>query len=559
MPPTLLEPPTDLTEREIARVVSELPIAAHQELELYLDSRLRAVKPPWRAEFGNGSADLQAALAVLTSPRSVHGQRALPDERRDRDRYAEARSLASVCRNHRNRLAHQPTGGIRDTALVAEIANDFGRLFKALGWQSGAEPFLQTYAAIQRLTYTDFELHRRLTESEAAAAQLRDAEAARDEAERRAGAASEESSAKSKEADELRKALAAERAANGEAIAQWASEREILEKRVDNAPAGRSRQVALAEQAHLEAVIASLSRDFEVRFEKLAERFEELHRDEAASGDTVLPTVLTREIAAPAQTGGQRLATRPSEPVNARATAVESVGESPEALPSPGQPWPYEAGNHSYSIFPSIQDVAEHAAPNRKLSDVIGPGRTKKVVEQLLKHRPEGGVIAVDADGDVSTKRRGRPRIYLGRVSADAWFSGVIGCATVETVNTSELLQRVQAALTALQTRDVATPAVDTLPPPGAKWPFAAGDCAYSLRARDEDVREYETGRLLSEVIGAKKASKVARRLLRHRPEGGMIRVDTDGDVSTQRKSGGGRFYLGRVSADEWFAGVIDA
>lgn len=86
------------------------------------------------------------------------------------------------------------------------------------------------------------------------------------------------------------------------------------------------------------------------------------------------------------------------------------------------------------------------------------------------------------------------------------------------------------------------------------------GDHAYSLKAGVKNVREYaEPRRLVSEVVGAKKAKKVARRLLRHRPEGGMIRVDTDGDVSTQPKSGGGRFYLGGVSREELFGGVIES
>ena len=93
---------------------------------------------------------------------------------------------------------------------------------------------------------------------------------------------------------------------------------------------------------------------------------------------------------------------------------------------------------------------------------------------------------------------------------------------------------------------------------PGEKWPYGAGEFSYSLRPSAGDIYEYETDTWLSDVIGKKKARKVFDRLAAHRPEGGTIRVDSDGDVSTQRKTGGGRFYLGRVTAEEWFPDVID-
>lgn len=88
---------------------------------------------------------------------------------------------------------------------------------------------------------------------------------------------------------------------------------------------------------------------------------------------------------------------------------------------------------------------------------------------------------------------------------------------------------------------------------PGAKWPHGPGPHTYTLVAQRRDVRDRATVRWLSEVIGDEEAGQVADRLLAHRPEGGVIRVDGHGDVTTQRRNGGGRFYLGRVGAAEWF------
>lgn len=93
---------------------------------------------------------------------------------------------------------------------------------------------------------------------------------------------------------------------------------------------------------------------------------------------------------------------------------------------------------------------------------------------------------------------------------------------------------------------------------PGEEWPYGAGEHRYSLRPSTQDIYHYETDTWLSDVIGRKKTKKVVARLAKRRPEGGTIRVDSDDDVSTQRKAGGGRYYLGRVISDEWFPDTIE-
>jgi hypothetical protein len=69
----------------------------------------------------------------------------------------------------------------------------------------------------------------------------------------------------------------------------------------------------------------------------------------------------------------------------------------------------------------------------------------------------------------------------------------------------------------------------------GQRWPYGAGELSYSLGPSAGDIYEYQTDTWLSDVIGNKKARKICDRLAEHRPEGGTIRVDSDGDVSTQR------------------------
>ena len=217
----------------------------------------------------------------------------------------------------------------------------------------------------------------------------------------------------------------------------------------------------------------------------------------------------------------------------------------------PGEKWPYGAGEHSYSLRPSTQDIY-HYDTDTWLSDVIGKKKTKKVFARLAEHRPEGGTIRVDSDGDVSTQRKaGGGRFYLGRVTTDEWFPDVI---EDESVDPSSRRAGVPGA-PALRT-DVG-PAVHSVLP-GEKWPYGAGEHSYSLRPSTQDIYHYDTDTWLSDVIGKKKTKKVFARLAEHRPEGGTIRVDSDGDVSTQRKAGGGRFYLGRVTTDEWFPDVIE-
>src|SRR3954454_17716381 len=219
----------------------------------------------------------------------------------------------------------------------------------------------------------------------------------------------------------------------------------------------------------------------------------------------------------------------------------------------PGQKWPYGTGEYSYSLRPWAEDVYEYET-DTWLSDVVGKKKARKVVERLSQYRPEGGTIRVDSDGDVSTHRKsGGGRFYLGRVSPKEWFPDVIRAATSAPAPTAPEVRRIASS----PPRTDVGPASHSVRP-GQKWPYGTGEYSYSLRPWAEDLYEYETDTWLSDVVGKKKARKVVERLSQYRPEGGTIRVDSDGDVSTQRRSGGGRFSLGRVPPKEWFPAVIE-
>jgi hypothetical protein len=75
------------------------------------------------------------------------------------------------------------------------------------------------------------------------------------------------------------------------------------------------------------------------------------------------------------------------------------------------------------------------------------------------------------------------------------------------------------------------------------------------LLVRVPDVLDRSAGLFLSQIIGQAKAARVNARLRKGRPDGGRIRIVTDGTVVSRRDAQSAWFVVGHVAPDEWFPG----
>lgn len=98
--------------------------------------------------------------------------------------------------------------------------------------------------------------------------------------------------------------------------------------------------------------------------------------------------------------------------------AAASVTSAPEdseeeALPDPGDPWPYRRGREVWSL--SRKRMMYRQSDEVQLSDVLGADRAAQLIDQFLRIRPSGGRVWVDVDGDAATYV-GEDLVYLGRL-----------------------------------------------------------------------------------------------------------------------------------------------
>jgi hypothetical protein len=487
--------------------------------------------------------------------------------------------LLETAKRARNAVAH-PSRPF-DRRSTARLLDDFATLAEALELSTAAELRASATAvragdysrAAREATTDPTEVLRLSAELE----QAREEKAALAEEVRAAServAQQDAALAAEKEAREIQSALRRQAEDALTATAHVRAEREFLE-----AEAERHRQEARGAQHRAEIAVQASRKAQEERnelarqMEASQKRIAGLEQQGRALAEQVAPPESTahstpdldaleervevvrrqaqelRQFVARAATGANDIASSPS-----RVDSTSFTGPAAHDV-RPGQPWPYGAGEYSYSLRPTAEDVYEYET-STWLSDLIGKDKARKVFKRLAKNRPEGGTIRVDSDGDVSTQRKsGGGRFYLGRVADHEWFPNVIDFGAPST----EPLEQPAVARASARTpaMTVTGPAAHDVSP-GQPWPYGAGEYSYSLRPTAEDVYEYETSIWLSDLIGKDKARQVFKRLAKNRPEGGTIRVDADGDVSTQRKSGGGRFYLGRVADHEWFPNVIN-
>jgi hypothetical protein len=537
-----LAPPADLGTGEMARLVYQIQDRARVDLERYLDNKLGGL--PWRSDFSSDGVDLQAVLGIFTSGPESYRTRALPDRRARKAQHEAARSFANVCRNHRNTLAHLSSGKTIDPEYVADMANDFARLFEALAWV----PTAALYAHIAR------EIHRLIHQQPVAEAHAAANEAlARAEAEKRAAEEaqrllSEESSRAAENLAAVTKELEALKNERGGQLEQAAQDFAAAEQRARDAATSAAQEAAEAELTRVDDALRAFESKFAERAEAILGLLEQVHAERVPaetptnaepSADGIESSGFDESTADEAPLGANEAPSPDLQELLARLSGgLRSAELTPRVHGTPGQRWTH-VGEYLYLLNARLVDVRDYKEPSRLLSEVIGPVRARRVAESLLAHRPEGGAIRVDRFGNVSTQRKsGGGRFFLGTVSADEWFPGVLEGDGREGSDDQD-------------------DDSGTLPSPGEPWPYRAGAHWYSIRPSIQDIEEHRTGKLLSEVIGRKRASAVVTALLEHRPEGGIIAVDSDGDVSTQRRSHEARFYLGRVSTRDWFDGVM--
>ncbi len=201
--------------------------------------------------------------------------------------------------------------------------------------------------------------------------------------------------------------------------------------------------------------------------------------------------------------------------------AAASVTSAPEdseeeALPDPGDPWPYRRGREVWSL--SRKQMMYRQSDEVQLSDVLGADRAAQLIDQFLRIRPSGGRVWVDVDGDAATYV-GEDLVYLGRLDDGSDNDdGGSGGALV-----------------------LGTPLPDFR---GRKFTVTRSG-----------VTERGSEKTLASVRGAQIAKQVAERLLQVRPKGGTYRVNPEGVAATY--VGGQWVFAGKVSSSEWFPGQI--
>ncbi len=91
------------------------------------------------------------------------------------------------------------------------------------------------------------------------------------------------------------------------------------------------------------------------------------------------------------------------------------------------------------------------------------------------------------------------------------------------------------------------------VPDLGQLWPSPVGGKSFSLLLRMDDVLDRSSGLFLSQVIGAERATQVVRRLRQVRPDGGRLRLASDGVLVSRMPDSDHHFVVGQVGPDEWF------
>ena len=331
-------------------------------------------------------------------------------------------------------------------------------------------------------------------------------DAEREALESRATDAEEAARLAKREAGELRKRQLQleQQMGSADAVATAQHQRELDELAREQAAVEQRRREADAEAARIDAerkaveasweAVAQRETDLEARDRELQSKLAEAQATSVRSDDLL---ERLRALAIPA----------------AASVAAAPEESEEEALPEPGDPWPYRRGREVWSL--SRKRMMYRQSDEVQLSEVLGTDRAAQLIDQFLRIRPSGGRVWVDVDGDAATYV-GEDLVYLGRLEDDD--GGESGGALV-----------------------LGTPLSDFK---GRKFTVTRSG-----------VTDRASEKTLASVRGAQIAKQVAERLIQARPKGGTYRVNPEGVAATY--VGGQWVFAGKVRSSEWFPGQI--
>ena len=190
--------------------------------------------------------------------------------------------------------------------------------------------------------------------------------------------------------------------------------------------------------------------------------------------------------------------------------------EEPAPFPGVGEPWPYVVGQERWALSKAYRRmIREDRVP---LADIVGEVRAKRLVDDFLSIRPDGGTVRVDDDGDAVTWKNGG-WVYLGRLPDD---------------------EDVEDA--------------DPFAPGAVLDPDMRVGRRFTMSA-DGEVRPWGGGPELATVLSKDLAKKVKTRIRAIKPQGGRLWVAPSGLVTAY--VGDDVVAVTRLGVGEWFPGVV--